>query len=406
MPSKVTLIILILISALICTGCQKEEPVSTQLSDTVIIQEGITFMPQGIIQISNGPVRFTSIATGETTVLCDKPDCRHEPFSHQNPAPSCLAQIPGLQMFTIYRGRQLFICNAEGSPFTVKVYTADINGTNRRMLAEIKNILSIRHVMIRDDTLAMAYVNNYSMDEAGLLEALEQPETGLAIVDMTTGRAHVTPAKSGYLANIRLLSVNGNSVTYTFSAREQEMFNRDAYYKGGEELEQWLNQLSAHTTNQLCTYDTSTQQETLILRYNGGPSLYGVIGSYAIGRPNDGRRLQLVPLDGGEPLTFAENTDGRLNVLGIEGDWVYYSDYNLQNGTFLYYRYNLNTEKTDCLNENHKTAFAVDVILEDLVYGFGEDEEFFHGVLRKQDFLNGNFDAVEILVYPNRDYGE
>lgn len=410
---KSTIVVAIVFLGLIIAGlvgCRREKSTMSMLSETVIIHDNMAYLSQGIIQIDNGPIRFTSADSGESVVLCDKPDCRHEPPSRNNPNPSCLAQILGVRTFVIYQGRQLFICDTDGSPMTVSVYTADVNGTNRKMLTQLENVQFIRHVMIQGDTLAIAYTNNYTRDEIGLLEPLKKPEVGLAVVNLSTGRTDMLQIKSGYAADIKLLSMESGLVTYCFKAQDEEMSNREAYVKGGEELAQWLEQVSAHTTHTLYSYNISTRKETIVLQYKDGPDLQGVIGSYAVGSHIGGNELRLVPLDGGESFIFAKPTAGQLNgiltIRGIEDGVVYYSDYNYQDGMLRYYQYDPIKGRSVCLNKNKDTSFVVTAILPDIVYGSLQSDELFYAALSKQDFLNGNFDKIKILVYPNRKWNE
>ncbi|GHV18823.1 hypothetical protein FACS189425_08390 [Clostridia bacterium] len=364
---------LLLLPLFLLPSCAKP---SVAESDDVAPMWGFNvFTHTGIIESSNGPVRFTATDSLDTVVLCDKPDCRHEPPSALNPNPSCLAQIPGLRCLLFYQGRQLFITEVERAPLNKRVYTADINGANRKMLAELENVLAINQVALYGEYLLLSYINNSALNEADLLEDLEKPQVGIYAVNLSADKAVKLPVKEGFNAEISGFCLREGAVYY-------------------------------EAVHSLWRYDLTTGEEAEFWREKDGLALNGFADDYAVAWSADGA-MSLLPLVGGDALSVAkpENGESFGNPVALGGQ-IYYSRW--QGSSAWYERFDPATLDAVRVNPNATTSLIVMAVFPDVVYVIGNDanDEYFYGVLSTEDFIAGEYGAVKVLVYPNRQFGK
>jgi hypothetical protein len=410
---KPTCLIYVCLLLLVLVGCGNDIKVKSGEAgdDYIAIWSNTAFSRQGIAMMGNGPLRFADAGTGVTAVLCDKPDCRHVPASSNNPDPVCLAQFrQQLNTFAIYRGRQLIICGVEGSPLSQEIYTADINGRNRKRITLIPDITSfVETVIVRDNMLLFSYNNKYKLDENGLLEGMDDTRSGIVSIDLESGQTEVIFEKTAYNTNIWKLYIKDNAVYFGYSEMNAET-DKDHFEDLWQQLidngeyEQLEAYISKHTISNLYRYDLATREETLVWQSHGEKYICSFADGYALARPHyDYTAVYLVSLsDGSESLLAKTGAGSGVGEFTNDSELFYYiGTDSLQK----WYQYDFEANQSVALFEAD-TLVDVFYILPDIVYVAAIDEngEYYYGCISKEDFLGGSFGAVRILYYPTREW--
>ncbi|GHV05884.1 hypothetical protein FACS1894217_03510 [Clostridia bacterium] len=384
------------------TACSPKEPTETIFKGTLYFGGYVSFAGNGIIEAGNGPMRFSDLSGDGAIVLCDKPDCKHEPATIKNPTPTCLAQtdlVEGQKKMIIYQNHQILIRGIEGEPMATRVYTADINGENRKKVADIPNALNILSAAIRGDTLVLAYQNSYEVNEAGLFDKLEKDFAGISIVNMKTRNVKNLIAKEGYSVSIDSLWLDDKYVGYSTSQTERPF---EEYY--GKEFDGDYANLTPEMMQNAAVeaeqgiryntylYDVSANVETEIWNSNGRYTN----GSFADGYwvTTDGEKATLTPLNGEESIKLKQPTSDDFSPLKAD-EGLYFNSW--KDDVYTYY----SCDKSKFTEIGH-ADFSVATIINNVVYASRSGGEFAYGYLPLDNFKAAKFDAFKVLIYPNR----
>lgn len=373
------------------------------------------YSQQGILTFTNGPLRFIDAESGETEVLCDIVECIHEPLSSSNLNPSCPARLPGITAAALYKGQLVLICKPDDSYFSIDVFTSDYYGQSRNRITRLDDLAEeVNTVMIRDGLLIFSYTRRYALDDVHYEEELEMPFTGLAVVDLESGDSIVAPEKSAYGAGIDKFYIKDGILYYILNEHTVpvdwelriELSQRAWMY---DEWKPYLEYLRNTDLYSLYRYDMSSHEETLIWHSNGEMYINGFTDNYALAASAvNNNALRLISLDDGTDADIAKADDS------IER-WWYSNDYELYivtkssgegNIPNTWHKYDFAAGQIAPLFEEKQSEINISRILPGMVYIYGYDEkdEFFEGVLEREDFQSGNFDAFRVLFYPNEEW--
>lgn len=389
------------------TGIAQDTPRDgeTPAKEVFFAGTSVALTPQGIFHTGSGPIRFTALDTGATTVLCDKPDCRHEPESSRNPDPSCLARINGVTAFAMFENRQVFAKTMDGSAIATGIYTADANGANRKLLARIDSDFIFGAHLV-ENLYVLVYVQNYEIDENGLLERLEKSGCGLAIVDLKTNKVGLTEVKYGYDPACTVFSIQDGMITYAYSDFDEPPPYDQTDEAGRDAHAGWR---LAHQSSFVYRYDVRTAQETLLLQYSGKGSPYGMAEGFFVEASKDQTELLLVSPSGGKHRQIARTDDGFFTYIQTCEGWVYFLEYRSREQRSYHHRYRVADGVTEALGgyganpQNYLCHVFADVVyLSGMVEGGSGEMEYAYSCMLRGDFLAGDFDKSTPLLFPNR----
>jgi len=379
--------------------------------DLTYIWAGFTFSQHGIISTSNGPVRLVDIESTETIVLCDKPECRHEALSLRNSDSSCLAQIELLREFAIYRNKQVFLSGVNGSPLALEIYTADISGHNRKLIAEIEDFANaVTAVLIRENNFIFSYSCTYEITEIGTLEDLEIQRAGVAIVDLDNGNTTLLPVKEAYGAGVNEMFLKDGFLYYSFT-RMNDLYDDDymkELFSTQDDILKWemiTEYTKSHMVNSLIRYNLETREEDVLWSSLGGKHITGFSDNYATASPSDFNSLYIISLDDGSKKLIVEPLSGGSTAAYVNDKEMYY--FVWVDGVTDCYLYDFELEYSKYLFSLEEESFHVFAVLSELIYlsGYDATGEFYFAVISKEDFLVGNYDSIRILFYPNNTWG-
>ncbi len=356
-----------------------------------------TFHKDGILFEKNGLLHFIDAKSGKDIVLCDKPNCLHEGWSINNPQPTCNAAIDGNFMdgYAIYGDQLFFTAQTDrGGVFSKEVYKADINGTNRKQIAELTNVQFGGNVSFVDGFLLFPYINQNDPDSPDV--DMEQPIVGVAAVNLSTHAVTYTPTKKGYNPSIWRAHVYEGKIYYTYT------------YLDIKTNEDETVDVQQHFFVEVYCYDPATETETKLIGGNGLTFL-GYDGSYAYLVEQTEKRDRIIQMNlvNGEKTVLFEEDNMRASFF-VDGDNLIYS-IDVENGL----QWKLFDTKTqisqaigDAIQFDASDSFIIDAVIEDKVYISYTDSangEFCNGYLSKQDFYDGQFDKRVPLLYPNEE---
>jgi len=331
-----------------------------------------TYTKDGILMYTNGPLRFASAESGETFILCDKPDCPHEPQSILNPNPTCLAQVSLLHSAVLWNNRQILICRMEDNPLLgLVIYQADINGHNRRKIAEIPDADTMTEAVLYGDLLVMTCMSRFYMDDMKMIAKKQNETASIVILDLSSGETRTASTIEAETAFYGHPYVDAGKVYYA---------------------------VNLGTTAHARVYDIETRTETQFgPSYNPMRTLVNFADGYFVMADEEEIRL-LSYTGGGEIVTTAQDCAESMSMLPYaSADSIYLSAW-VGNGN-VYYKYD--GKGLARINEtpvNLNTLFIFDKIV--FVSGY-KSGEFFHGAISRDDYEQARYENVKTLAFPN-----
>ncbi len=354
-----------------------------------------TFHKDGILFEKNGLLHFIDAKSGKDIVLCDKPNCPHTGSAVNSPQPTCNAAIDGICMdgYGIYRGQLYFISQTDsGGIFNKEIYQADVNGANRKRIAELENVEFIENVTYVDEYLLVPYITQNDPDSPNV--ELEKPIVGMAAINLSTYEVTYIPTKEGYNPSIWQAHEYKGEFYYIYTYLDIKT-NED------ETVDE-----QNHFFVELYSYDPATKSETKLVGGNNLSFLaFDGVYAYLIERTKEGEQVVQVKLTDGTKEAIFQDTNLRPSFF-VDGNNLIYS-IDIDNGQ----QWRLFDTKTKEISNigkllyfNDEESFGISAMIKDKVYIFYTDpekDEFCDGYLSKQDFYDGKFDRKIPLLYPN-----
>ncbi len=356
-----------------------------------------TFNNDGILFEKNGLLHFVDAKSGKDIVLCDKPNCPHESYSFGNPNPVCNAAINGAFMngYAIYGDRLYFVAQTDGKGiFNKEVYQADVNGANRKRIAELENVEFIENVTYVDEYLLVPYITQNDPDSPNV--ELEKPIVGMAAINLSTYEVTYIPTKEGYNPSIWQAHEYKGEFYYIYTYLDIKT-NED------ETVDE-----QNHFFVELYSYDPATKSETKLVGGNNLSFLaFDGVYVYLIERTGEVNHVVQINLDEGTKEAIFQVTDFHTVLLVDGSNMIYLVD--IENGQ-QWKLFNTNTQESRSIGGelyfDSFEDFGIDAVIEDKVYISYTDPkngEFCKGYLSKQDFYDGQFDKRIPVLYPNRE---
>ncbi len=180
-------------------GNRKQKDSSMDASSGVIsfTRIGYNYSDKGVVTVGEDELmHFTDAVTKETTVVCDRANCQHEPYDENtNPDPICNGYTMGRSasgtVGTILMAEENIYFwgaheNDQGELQDVEIYRADLNGENKKKVATVPDSTLYHFMNAASDGryLVISYMVSHERDESGALMEPDRPEGGIIILDL------------------------------------------------------------------------------------------------------------------------------------------------------------------------------------------------------------------------------
>lgn len=145
---------------------------------------------QGLVSFNDGLNWFYDFETDEKLILCNLPDCPHEPFHHtRNPDPNCLATHPSdgiVEAVGIY-DNDVFMFVNEGFNNSV-TYIVDLESNSRKKLTTFDWTLATTNTFLVENDTAYFVARRWVLKE-GEYSGTDM-EYGLLSLDLKSGNVN------------------------------------------------------------------------------------------------------------------------------------------------------------------------------------------------------------------------
>ena len=178
-------------------GKQKDNSKDIGTSLGIISYNYLTesYSDKGIISVGDdGLMHFTDAVSKETTVICDKANCEHEPYDESaNPDPICNGYtlgvpVPVSSILMVVDSIYFWGTHADdkGEMQDLEIYRADLNGDNKKKIATVPHSTEYQCLSAASDGryLVIGYTVDYERKESGELVELDRSEGGIIILDL------------------------------------------------------------------------------------------------------------------------------------------------------------------------------------------------------------------------------
>ncbi len=352
------------------------------------------YTKNGVLFCVDDILRFADAKSGNCVVLCDKPNCQHSEVQDDIDKQTCNAVVP-MNAFlpTIYHNKLYFVYRDGVNK--VRVYKADSNGGNRSVLAYLDNVQFVYNGAYEGNYLLCAYSNNYDYGTEELNGlTLEKPITGLAVIDLETGKVIRVPEKVDYGATIFKQHYDKDRIYYGCLSMDIKI----DYEKLDLSLPESSDYVDQHLFTSIWCYDLNTGEDTCI--YTGQDyQIKDFSGHYAylIKGALDTTQIYEFNLETGEQ-TLLVNEANITNCM-VDSDRLAYV---IMNGSETIFKYYDLTKKEITLIGKRNSTISPIAIIEDKVYvSYNDNEELCFGYIPREDYYTNNFDSVLSMFYPN-----
>lgn len=340
-------------------------------------------------------LQFCDAASGEKIILCDKPNCNH----NNNDCNALFGYYP-LHLSAIYNDKLYLVM--EGEDYQSYLYEADVNGSNRKEILSLDCFSFSSYSLIVDNYLIMEYGKDYEVEDAdsGEMGMLENPISGIAIINLKEREVDYIPEKDDYSGGIQKIHMYEDKVYYDYSFMDVEYDFLD--YENIDD-----DYIMAHSFYRIYSYDVKTGTESII--YEGQDKYiedfnenYAFLSNY-----NENDNIYAFNLlNQEEELIIEEN---KYSNCIADGDRIVYVGYPQDGGeveedlySHFYYYDMVSKESYYIGSANNEEIVNIDMCLGDYFYLFyllSDDEAMFEGevgvgCITKDDFYKGNFDKV------------
>ncbi len=353
------------------------------------------YMKNGVLFCVDDILRFADAKSGNCVVLCDKPNCQHSKVQDDIDKQTCNAVVPmNAWLPTIYQNKLYFVYRDGVNQ--ARVYKADTNGGNRSVLAHLDNVQFVFDGDYEGNYLICAYKNSfdYGTEELNGL-TLEKPITGLAVIDLETGKVIRVPEKEDYGAQVFKQHYDKDRIYYGYLNMDIKI----DYEKLDLSLPESSDYVDQHLFISIWCYDLNTGEDTCI--YSGQDyQIRDFSGHYAylIKGALDTTQIYEFNLETGEE-TLLVNEANITNCLADSDRLAYV----IMNGNETIYKYYDLIKKEITLIGKRNSTISPKVIIEDKVYVsyYDDKKELCFGYIPRDDYYNNNFDSVQSMFYPN-----
>lgn len=246
---------------LVCclAGCESKKETVASVESAVIYTRGQAFTKEGLTFLQDAIIQYTDFATGETMPLCSRLNCPHRTLTaeeKENGAEPCMAYVEDAYQAILYR-EKLYVFAMENNG--ICIYVSDADGTNRKLLAELSNVLytgGFATEFYGSRLVMMTKKNEISTQEGGGIDI--EAHARLYGIDCETGK--VSACTKEWSGNAAIHCIDEDSVyvyhTYIDDAvyeryTAEELNNNPLLLKDYNRGELWKCSLKDGTASEL-----------------------------------------------------------------------------------------------------------------------------------------------------------
>ncbi|MBD5539726.1 MAG: hypothetical protein HDR00_00745 [Lachnospiraceae bacterium] len=348
----------------------------------------------------SGILHLIETTSGKDMVYCDRPNCTHEGFSHNNENPSCPAVFWGLSKSgtVLYNEHLYFIGNMsnEDGLLTQYLYEMDSNGENRKKVATLEGVQNLRYVLYRDKYVIGAYYNRSEINDEGQIINDNKPETGIFVINLNNYDVYMGDKITGEQANITGIYYEEGAVYYSiirFDDDVTELMLEDAAENNAEFFD-YDNMLY-----EIYRYDIANKNTMLLKTFDHINNLQMLDGNAYYASQGG---CFVVDKENGETKELAIDKDAGTLWGGFakHEDALYYALFDSDSNEVTYYRME-NDESDELMRMPSEDSFGIVNICGQSVYiNYTDDKgRFCLGVLSIDDLDQGKFRARELRCY-------
>jgi hypothetical protein len=306
-------------------------------------------------------LEFMDSESGKTTIVCNKANCSHEPYS-KNQDTECSADVHEADM-VIQQGANIYLIahSLNGSLTDYIIYREEIDGTNRTKFAQIPDSMDLIISKCQADSnyLFMEYTKTYETTEDGQVKEFADPEWGFILYNLQTKESRIVSLESVEMADVsEILYINGSSlyedgfetcVTGYDSKYSKEEFaklkgkKREAYEQEHRNVYKITFELANPENYTALVVGTGTDKNIsyfnrkLLCIQEDGTLLYTDCSKK---NPSETK----IPLEGVDSKTNAE----QINCYGTDENYFYYAVYSKKEVFYYYCDLKKNTSSFAC----------------------------------------------------------
>lgn len=220
----------------------------------------LSMSEHGALKVIDRVLWYYDLETGNKTILCNKPNCNHQPFSYDfNPDPSCNAVLKSghFAAYAIYEN-DIYIFADEGINDTT-VYKQRIDGTGREVLAKLNWGVNAANSVYFQDYHAYFTAEQLIVDEEGQANSSDQK---LAIVglDLRTGKLTIlSEIRHDHLSAIQGPYLYEEKLVYHYVYLDEQMDLNLAAVDWDEYVRSFIQYMNSYVYE----IDLNTQEEIL-----------------------------------------------------------------------------------------------------------------------------------------------
>src|SRR5690625_3831340 len=335
----------------------------------------------GILTVIDDVLWFHDFESGNKIVLCNQPNCTHQPFSWDtNPEPTCNAVLPNGDLFDAVGmyNNHVYIFSGDSLNHTI-VYKENLDGSGRENVAEFDWEVYEFGQMIFKNNQAFFIASQSMLDEEG--QPLDQ-ERSLVVMslDLNTGKTtELSELRHDHYGQMGNLKVYDDRIYYYYVYYDDEMDWLDEEY--AEKADEYIHYF-------LYEVDLSTKEEKLVTDLGNAAE-----GQFTDMDENnlyflsaDQSKVSSVSLKDLTSETLFEGSE--ISLAPKVGEGLLYSQHNIYDGTFYYY--DLNTKKSTMIQRPGGETVPL------LTYGDWlittaelEDGQYHNVGIKIEDYLDG-----------------
>ena len=214
-------IIVLFIFGFFLTSCSNEFDSSYSIYfswDMALSQEGFLYLQDDVLH-------FYDFISGRRTVLCNKPNCLHQPFSSiTNPDPECNAVSPNGDMIVGFGMHNAYVYTFISSSINeTTIYRQKPNGDGREFLTSFDWDLDLANNIIFKDNKAYFIGVTYILDEKGASSSNNQISIVLSVDLINGGVNQLTEPKQDNISSMVSLEMIDDKLYYYYVYYDEGM---------------------------------------------------------------------------------------------------------------------------------------------------------------------------------------
>lgn len=373
-------VLLMICLCLFFASCSNQSE-QTDNHSIAMLRDKLGINEHGILTVIDDVLWFHDFESENKIVLCNKPNCTHEPYSWDtNPEPTCNAVLPRGDLFDAVGmyNNNVYIFSSDSLDHTL-VYKENLDGSGREIIAEFDwKVYEFDHMIFKDNQ-AFFIASQSVLDEEG--QPLDQKRNLMVMsLDLDTGKTtELSELRHDHHGQMGNLKVYDDKLYYYYIYYDDEMdwSDDDAIEKVDDYIHYFLYEVEFPTKQENIVMDLGNVEEGIFVDMDED-NLYFL--------STDKTKVTSVSLKDFNSSVLFEGND--ISLAPKIGDGVLYSQNNIYDGTFYYYDFT--TKKSTMIQRPAQESFPL------LAYGDWlitttelEDGQFHNVSIKIEDYLDG-----------------